>query len=53
MAEWYDDDYFEVQADIKSHTGGVLTMGKIEIQKKLMKQNINTKKFYRSRIGIS
>ena len=32
-ADWYADAYFAVHADIKSHTGGVVTMGKLSIKK--------------------
>ena len=38
----YDAD-FAVHVDMKSHTGGVLTMGKGEIQTISMKQMINKK----------
>ena len=43
MAEWYDDAAFAVHIYMKSHTGGVLTMGKGEIQTISMKQMINKK----------
>ena len=43
VADWYSNADFAVHADIKSHTGGVLTMGKGETQTIPTKQNINTK----------
>ena len=43
MADWCDDSGFAVHADMKRHTGGVLTMGKGEIKMISLKQKINTK----------
>ena len=43
MAEWYTDADFVVHADMKSHTGVVLTMGKGDIQTISMKPKISTK----------
>ena len=43
MADWYADASLVVRADMKGHTVSVLTMGKLSIQRNLMKHNINTK----------
>ena len=43
MVYWYDNADFEIHAEIKSHTGAVLTMGEVEIQTISMKQKINKK----------
>ena len=43
MAYWYADAAFVVHADMESHTGGVLTIGRGEIQTISIKQNLNTK----------
>ena len=43
MVDYYSDVIFAVHADRKSHTGGVLTMGKGSIQIISMKQKINKK----------
>ena len=43
MTDCYADTNFEVHVDMKEHTGGVLTIGKGEIQTISMKQKLNTK----------
>ena len=43
MAGWYADANFSVHADMKSHTGGVLTMGEGAIQTISTNQNLNKK----------
>ena len=43
MSDWYVDADFAVHADMKSHKGSVLTMGKESIQTILMNQKFNAK----------
>ena len=43
MVDWYAGAACKVHTDIRSHNGGVLTMGKVEIQNISTNQNINTK----------
>ena len=43
IINWYADAAFAVHPDLKSHTGGVMTMGKGAIQTMSMKQKLNTK----------
>ena len=43
MVDYYSDVIFAVHADRKSHTGGVLTIGKGEIQTISLNQKINKK----------
>ena len=43
MTDWYAHTDFALHADMKSHTVGVLTMGKIATDKISMKQKINIK----------
>ena len=44
ISYWYAYAAFEVHSDMKSHVGGVLTMGKGEIQTISMNQKLNTKR---------
>ena len=43
IACWYYGAYFSAHEDMKFHKGGVLTIGKGEIQTISMNHNINTK----------
>ena len=50
MVEWYYDDALAVHAYMKNHTGGLLTIGKVSMQKNSIKQNINTKSSTKSEL---
>ena len=43
IAKWYADAAFAVHPDMRSHTGGVMTLGKGAVQTISTKQKINTK----------
>ena len=40
MEDWYVDDYFLVHANMKSHTGSVLTINKAAIKKQRIRRSI-------------
>ncbi len=40
---WYTDAAFAVHSDMKSHTGGLMSMGKGAVQTMSIKQKLNTK----------
>ena len=43
VIKWYVDASFAVHPDFRSHTGGVMTMGKGAIQSQSKKQKLNTR----------
>jgi hypothetical protein len=44
IKKWHVDATFAVHCDFKSHTGGIMTLGAVAIQKVSTKQKVNTKR---------
>jgi hypothetical protein len=44
IKKWHVDATFAIHCDFKSHTGGIMTLGAIAIQKVSTKQKVNTKR---------
>ena len=53
MAGWFTEADFAMNLCMKCHMGGILTMGKGEIQKNSMNCNINTKQYTESELVLA
>jgi hypothetical protein len=51
IVKWWVDASFAVHKDMKSHTGGTMTLGKGAIYATSTRQKLNTKIFHRSQIS--